>query len=270
MGMELREKMKEETDKSKASDLTSFIAFLPLGTLAVYFLYKSIPLVWALLAGVLKAICLISFYSNLLMKDVLWSIFGLCVFIIVSLPAYFNTLKVKSKKDVTCKQGNDPDQVIFSELFKACCNEVFSDYKISLLSNIPLAIQVLVAGSVFYSIFGLDWVLHSLAGFSIGAVSVKAYKTAVSTYGYNKLTFYFGFDSSKPEKKWASAGWTLFCLVVVTVSFELMERAAHFMAPNNMLRIGLETLWNSAGDAIFGIFGGMVAWYLLERKLHWV
>jgi len=270
MSIELREKMKKETDKLKVSDLTSFIAFLPLGTLAVYFLYKSIPLVWALLAGVLKAICLISFYSNLLMKDVLWSVFGLCVFIIVSLPAYFNTLNVRSKKDVTCKQSNDPDKVIFSELFKTCCNEVFSDYKISLLSNIPLAIQVLAAGSVFYSIFGLDWVLHSLAGFSIGAVSVKAYKTAVSAYGYNKLTFYFGFDSSKPEKKWASAGWTLFCLVVVTVSFELMERVAYFMAPNNMLRIGLETLWNSAGDAIFGIFGGMVAWYLLERKLHWV
>ena len=270
MTIELREKLKKETDKLKASDFTSFIAFLPLGTLEVYFLCKSIPFVWALLAEVLKAMCLISFYSNLLMKDVLWSVFGLCALIFVSLPVYFNTLNVRSKKDVTCKQSSDPDKVIFSELFKTCCNEVFSDYKISLLSNIPLAIQVLAAGSVFYSIFGLDWVLHSLAGFSIGAVSVKAYKTAVSTYGYNKLTFYFGFDSSKPEKNWASAAWTLFWLVVVTVSFELMERVAYFMAPNNMLRIGLDTPWNSAGDAIFGIFGGMVAWYLLERKLHWV
>jgi hypothetical protein len=270
MDIELREKMKRETDKLKVSDLTSFIAFLPLGTLAVYFLCKSMPLVWALLAGVLKAICVMSFYSSLLMRDVLWSIFSLCVFIIVSLPAYFNTLKVRSKKDVTCRQGNDPDKVIFSELFKTCCNEVFSDYRISLLSNIPLAIQVLAAGSGFYSIFGLDWVLHSLAGFGIGAVSLKAYKTAVSTYGYNKLRSYFGFDSSKPQKKWASAVWTVFWLVVITISFELMERATYFTARNNMLRIGLETPWNSAGDAIFGIFGGMVAWYLLERRLHWV
>jgi len=270
MSIELREKMERETDILKASDLASFMAFLPLGTFGVYFLYKSIPLVWALLAGVLKAMCLICFYSNLMTNDVFWSIFGLCVFILVSLPVYFNTLKVRSKKDITCKQSNDPDKVIFSELFKTCCNEVFSDYKISLLSNIPLAIQVLAAGSILYSIFGLDWVLHSLAGFSIGAVSVKAYKTAVSTYGYNKLASYFGFDSSKTEGKWASAGWTLFCLVVVTVSFELMERAVYFMSPNNMLRIGLEALWNSAGDAIFGIFGGMAAWYLIERKLHWV
>jgi hypothetical protein len=262
--------METETDKLKASDLASFMAFLPLGTLGVYFLCKSIPFVWALLAEVLKAMCLICFYSNLMTNNVLWSIFGLCVLIFVSLPVYFNTLNVKSKEDITCKHGSHPNKVIFSELFKTCCNEIFSDYKISLLSNIPLAIQVLAAGSILYSIFGLDWVLHSLAGFSIGAVSVKAYKTAVSTYSYNKLASYFGFDSSKAEKKWASAGWTLFCLVIVTVSFELMERAVYFMSPNNMLRIGLEAVWNSAGDAIFGIFGGMAAWYLIERKLHWV
>jgi hypothetical protein len=268
MSIELREKMKRETDKLKAS--AAFMAFLPLGTFGVYFLYKSIPLRWALLAAVLKAMCLRSFQSNLMANDVFFSILGLCAFILVSLPAYFNTLKVTSKEDVTCKQGNHTDKVTFSELFKVCCNEVFSDYRISLLSEIPFAIQVLAAGSILYSIFGLDWVLHSLAGFSIGAVSMKAYKTAVSTYGYNKLASYFHLDGSKTESKWASAWWTLFCLVVVTVSWELMERTVYFMLPNNMLRIGLEAVWSSAGDAIFGIFGGMAAWYLIERKLHWV
>jgi len=42
------------------------------------------------------------------------------------------------------------------------------------------------------------------------------------------------------------------------------------MSPNNVLRIGLEAPWNSVGDAIFGVFGGMAAWYLIEGKLHWV
>jgi hypothetical protein len=49
-----------------------------------------------------------------------------------------------------------------------------------------------------------------------------------------------------------------------------MERAVYFVSPSNILRIGLEPIWNSAGDAIFGILGGMAAWYLIERKLHWV
>jgi hypothetical protein len=270
MSIELQDKTGRDTDKLKAADLASFMSFLPLGTLGVYSLYKSMPFVWVLLAEVLKAMCLICFCSNLMTNDVLWSIFGLCTLIFVSLPVYFNTSNVKSKEGTTCRQGSHPDKVIFSKLFKTCSNGVFSDYQISLLSKIPLAIQVLAAGSILYSIFGLDWVLHSLAGFSIGAVSVKAYKTAVSTYGYNKLASYFGFDPSKAEAKWASAAWTLFCLVIVTVSFELMERAVYFTLPTNMLRIGLEAVWNSAGDAVFGIFGGMAAWYIIERRLHWV
>jgi hypothetical protein len=273
MSMELGKEVKRGTDELKASDSAAFIAFLPLGALGVHFLYKSIPLAWALLAGVLKAMCLISFFSNLMTNDVLWSVFGLCAFVLVSLPVYFNTLNGRSKENITCMQGNHSDKVVFSEVFETCRNQVFSDYRISLLSKIPLAIQVLAAGTVFYSVFGLDWILHSLAGFGIGAVSVKAYKAAVSTYGYNKLASYFDLDRFrffKNEGKWASAEWTLFCLVVVTVSFELMERAVHFMSPSNMLRIGLEVPWNSAGDAIFGIFGGMAAWYLIERRLHWV
>jgi hypothetical protein len=240
-----------------------------MGSLAEYFLYRSIPLGLALLAWLLKAMCLLSLYLNLVANDGFWSIMGLCAFIMVSLPAYFDATKVTSKEDLVLRQDNDPDKVIFSELFKTCCSAVFSDYKILLLSQIPLAIQVLAAGSVLYSIFGLDWVMHLLAGFSIGAVCVKAYKTAVGTYGYCKLASYFGFESSKIEGKWGSAWWALFCLVLVTVFWELMEQTVHFISPTNILRMGFEPLWNSAGDVIFGVFGGLAAWYLLEHKLHW-
>jgi hypothetical protein len=265
--------IKRHVGQLKVSDPAAFLAFLPLGTLGVHFFYKSIPLKWALLAGGLKAICGASIVSNLMTGDVTWCVFGLCAFVLVSLPAYFNTLKVTSKEDLTHKQGGHPDKVISSELLRTCCNAVFSDYRISLLSKISLATQVLASGSILYSVFGLDWVTHALAGFGIGAVCVKAYKTAVNTYGYGKLSSYFGlgrFESFKTEDKWASAGWALFCLAIVAVSWELMERAVYFVSPSNILRIGLEPIWNSAGDAIFGILGGMAAWYLVERKLHWV
>jgi hypothetical protein len=31
----------------------------------------------------------------------------------------------------------------------------------------------------------------------------------------------------------------------------------------------LESIWNSVGDIIFGIIGGIVAWHLIEHKLRW-
>jgi hypothetical protein len=265
--------MKRETGLLGASDPVALLAFLPLGTLGVYFLYRSIPLRWTLLAGVLKAVSLVSFCSNLLANDVTWSTLSLCSFLLVSLSAYFNTLRMASKEDITQKRWNHSNKVISSELLKTCSDAVFSDYKISLLSKIPLAIQVLVAGSVVYSIFGLDWIMHAMAGVGICAVSLKAYKTAVGDYGYETLASYFhlgGFKSFRAEGKWASANWALFCLVVVTVSWELFERAVYFISPSNIMRIGLEPLWDSAGDVIFGILGGMMAWYLMERRLHWV
>ena len=141
-------------------------------------------------------------------NDILWSIFSLYAFIHISLPVYFNTVNAITGRNIAHEGRIQPDKVVFSELFKTVYNRVFSDYKISLLSKIPLAIQVLVGGSVLYSIFGLDWVMHSLAGFGIGAVSLKAYKTAVNTYGYSKLASYFGLDkfkSFKTERKWATA-----------------------------------------------------------------
>ncbi|MGC8940312.1 MAG: hypothetical protein ACP5KU_07450 [Candidatus Bathyarchaeia archaeon] len=171
-----------------------------------------------------------------------------------------------------CKCDNYPNKVVFSELFKKVYNAVFSDYRISLLSKVPLAIQVVVAGSLLYSIFGLDWVMHLLAGFGVGIVSLKTYKTAVNVYGYDKLSSYFGlnrFDLFKKEHKYATLEWTLFCLVVVAVPWELMERAVYFVSPNNPLRVGLESVWNSVGDVIFGVIGGIIAWFLIEHQLRW-
>ena len=251
---------------------SAFIAFLPFGTLAVSFLYESVPLGWASLASLLKALSLASLLSNFMRVDVLWSIFAFYTYMLLSLPAYLSTKKVLKDEKPVGKGDSYPKKVVFSELFKKLYNGVFSDYRISLLSKIPLTIQVVAAGSLLYSIFGLDWVMHSLAGFGVGAVSLKAYKTAVNAYEYNKLSSYFGlnrFDSFKNEGKYATLEWTLFCLVVVAVPWELMERAVYFVSPNNPFRVGLESIWNSVGDIVFGIIGGIVAWYLLEHKLRW-
>ena len=251
---------------------SAFIAFLPFGTLAVSFLYESVPLGWASLASLLKALSLASLLSNFMRVDVLWSIFAFYTYMLLSLPAYLSTKKVLKDEKPVGKGDSYPKKVVFSELFKKVYNDVFSDYRISLLSKIPLAIQVVAAGSLLYSIFGLDWVMHLLAGFGVGAVSLKAYKTAVNAYGYNKLSSYFGlnrFNSFKNEGKYASLGWILFCLLVVTVSWELMERTVYFVSPNNPLRVGLESVWDSAGDIVFGVIGGIVAWYLIGHKLRW-
>jgi len=249
----------------------AFIAFLPFGTFAVHFLYESIPLEWASLASLLKTVSLISFYSNLVTNDVLWSFFALYAFVLASLPAYLNTVNTKKNKNIACRRKKGPSKVVLLELFKKVYSGVFSDYKISMLAKIPLVLQLLAAGSVLYSIFGLDWVIHSLTGFGVGAISLKAYETAVNAYGYSKLASYFGigrFESFRTKRRWATAEWTFFCLVVVTLSWELMERIVYFISPNNVLRVGLEVVWNSVGDVIFGILGGMIACYLLS-KLRW-
>jgi len=250
----------------------AFIAFLPFGTLAIHFLCESIPLGWACLASLLEMASLISLYSYLITNDVFWSFLALYAFILVSLSTYFSVVNTMKNKNVAPRQNRRSDKVVFSELSKMVCSEVFSCYKISLLAKIPLVMQLLAVGSVVYSIFGLDWVMHALAGFGVGAISLKVYKTAVNGYGYSKLVSYFGLDrfkSFKTARKYGAAEWTLFCLVVVTLSWELMERIVYFMSPNNVLRVGLECVWNSVGDVVLGILGGMIALYLIERKLHW-
>jgi hypothetical protein len=230
-------------------------------------------LLWASLAELLRTVSFVAFFTNLVANDAFWSILGLYTFVLVSLPVYFTTTKSKSNHNHNRNEKFDrPVRVVFSELFKSVYRGVFSDYRLSLISKIPLVVQVLIAGSVLYTIFGLDWIMHALGGFGVGAISLKVYKVGVSVYGYGKLASYFGmdrFESFKTERKYATGEWTLFCLTVITVGWELMERVVYFINPYNTLRIGLELAVNSAGDVVFGVLGGMAAWYILDRKLHW-
>jgi hypothetical protein len=153
-----------------------------------------------------------------------------------------------------------------------CSNSVFSDYRTALLAKIPLVVQVLAAGSIIYHIFGIDWVMHGLAGFGIGAAAMKAYKTAVNHHGYSKLASYFRLDRFKifrVERKTGSLEFALFGIMVAALMWELMERTAYFISPANVLRIGPETPVNILGDMIFDIIGGVIAWVLINYKLKW-
>jgi len=259
--------MGEGINKSKAPN-SAFVAFFPFGMLAVYLLHGSVPLRWVSLASLLQSLSFLSICSNLMINDMVWSAFSLWAFIMVSTPIYLSTMKTINNKNPV-RQGG---KITLPRLFKTCCNGVFSDYRISLMSKIPFVIQVFAAGSVLYSIFGLDWLLHSLAGFGVGTVALKAYKTSVKSYGYVNLASYFRLDRFKAfrtERKHGAAEWTLFSLIVVTLLWELMERVVYFISPTNVLRIGFESLWNSTGDIIFGILGGMLAWYLIEHRFRW-
>jgi hypothetical protein len=48
-----------------------------------------------------------------------------------------------------------------------------------------------------YNVFGADWVLHALAGFGIGAISLKAYVTGVRYCSYDRLASFFGLSRLK-------------------------------------------------------------------------
>lgn len=250
------------------SRIPAFLAFIPFGALLVWLFDDIMPLSWLSLAAMLRSISLLSIYVNITANDIVWSIFGIWAYISISIPFYLNVDKMPH---VGGSQVNCPS-LTFPSLFKTCANAVFSDYRISLSSKIPLALQVLAGGSLLYEVFGADWILHALAGFGIGAIALKAYVTAVRHYGYNRLASYFhlsGFRIWKTERKHASAEWTLFSITVVAIIWEVFERSVHFLSPANTFRIGAEPLWNITGDMVFGIIGAMVAWYLIERKLHW-
>jgi hypothetical protein len=261
------EDMKREEKVNSKILHSALISFLPLGAVAIHFIYQTIPLRWALLTSILKITSLLSLFSNASNNDLLWSCLAIYAYILFSSPAYFDT--ITQMKNHTQEKEISPGKVVFSELFQKVYHGVFSDYKTSLIAKIPLALQLLAAGSIIYSIFGLDWIIHSLAGFGIGAVSLKAYKIAIKAYGYNKLASYFGISRFKPfktERKNAAAEWTLFCLVVVTVVWELLEYSVYCLSPYNPLRFRSESLWNTSGDIIFGILGGMTAYYTAENK----
>jgi hypothetical protein len=245
-----------------------FLAFIPFGTILIHLIYRSMPLRWVSLASLLKSISLLSIYTNLARNDILWSVFGVWAFLTVCMTVH---LSIASTKNPTNLEKH-PRNLTFSNLFRMCSNSVLSDYRTALLAKIPLVIQVLAAGSIIYQIFGIDWVMHALAGFGIGAATMKAYRTAVTHHGYSSLASYFRLDRFKifrVERKTGSLEFALFGIMVAAVLWELMERTAYFISPANMLRIGPEEPLNIFGDMIFNIIGGLVAWVLINYKLKW-
>jgi hypothetical protein len=249
------------------SCIPAFVVFIPLGVPLIWLFDAIMPLSWLSLAVMLRSISMLSIYVNITTNDIVWIMFGIWAYLTVSIPFYMNVGKAPRVGGSQAKCNN----LTFPNLFKTCANAVFSDYKISLLSKIPLALQVLAGGSLLYEVFGADWILHTLAGFGIGALALKAYVTGVSHYGYNRLASYFHLDrfrTFKVERKKASREFTLFSIIVVALVWEIFERTVHFLSPVNVFRIGAESLWNITGDVVFAIIGAMVAWYLIERRLH--
>lgn len=248
--------------------IPAFAAFIPFGTFLVYRFFSVMSLGWVSLAVMLKWISLLSICVNIIANDLLWIVLGIWTYIIVCIPLYVNVVKAQS---VTIVEKNS-DRIGFKNLFKMCSNAVFSDYRISLTAKIPLVTQALVGGSILYEVFAADWIIHALAGFGIGAIALKAYKTAVNNYGYGPLISYFNLDKiriSRVERKTGSLEFALFSIVVFASIWEIFERAVYLMSPNNAFRIGMEPSWNIIGDIVSAITGGMVAWYLIKCKLKW-
>jgi hypothetical protein len=240
-------------------------AFIPFASLALKVFHITIPLKWiALLIG-LQTTIVLSFYLNFETSDFFWCFLSIGSYILVTMPFY---MKCCNKSVVNVQRSYQ--EITIENLFRICAKEVFSDYRLSLLSKIPLALQVLVGGSLLYGVFGADWVLHALAGFGIGALALRAYVTVVGHYGYDRSASYFHLDrfqALKIERKRASAEFTLFSIVVVAVAWEVMEGTVHFISPVNVFRVNGEPLWNSCGDLLFAVCGGMIAWYLFTNKL---
>lgn len=248
---------------------SAFIAFAPFGAFLVYLFHQSMPLKWVSLAFLLKSVCLFTIYLNATMYDFLWIIFGVWAFLAVCIPVYMNVINTLSPKHTEKLY----DKISLANLLKICSNAVFSDFRLALLAKIPLVAQVLAGGSILYAISGADWIMHAVAGFGIGAMALKAYKKAVSHYGYIHLASYFHLDRFQvfaTERKTGSAEFTLFSLTSVALTWEIFERLVYFASPTNVFRIRAEPFWNVVGDMLFAITGGMLAWYLVNCKVKWV
>lgn len=242
-------------------------AFLPFAPLTIKVFQVLMPVKWIALFTVLQAITLIAFYLNFIANDFVWLTLALWAYVLLAMPIYTNTVKTDTIGATVPQQ-----KLTFPNLFKICSKAVFSDYRISLVSKIPLTLQVLAGGSLLYEVFGADWILHGLAGFGIGALALTAYSAGVEHYGYGSLASYFRlsrFRTLKVERLRASAEFTLFAIVVVAFTWEVFERSVHFASPVNVFRIGGEPMWNIFGDVFFAICGGMIAHYLLTHKFKW-
>lgn len=239
-------------------------AFVPFAPFTVRSLNNSMTLKWSFLFTALQAISILSFYLNFAVNDFLWCFYSVFAYLMVATPLYFNGAKIGVGEV-------HPQNLTFGNLFRTCANAAFSDYRISLLSRIPLVLQVLTGGSVLYAIFGADWAMHALGGFGVGALAWKAYVAGVGQFSYGRLASYFHLDryhTFKTERKNASAEFTLFSIIVVAVLWEVAERIIYFIAPANVFRIWAEPLWNIIGDIIFGAVGAMIAWYILTHKTN--
>ena len=260
--------MTSNSEHRSGRSIPVFTAFIPFGVLLIYDFYPIMPLRWVSLVALLESISLFSIYVNITANDLLWCTFGIWTFITVCRPVYFSVIKTQRKMHVK----KNCDTVTFKNLFRMCSDAVFSDYRIALTAAVPLVIQVLAGGSVIYKVSGGDWVMHTLAGFGIGATAFKAYKTAVNNYGYGNLASYFHIDRlriPKVERKTGSLEFTLFSLVVVAAIWEIFEATVCLVAPNNLFRVAMEPLGNMFGDIVCAIIGGTAAWYLIKSKLKW-
>jgi hypothetical protein len=261
--------MTSNSEHRSGAPIPAFAAFIPFGALLIYRFHSIMPLRWVSLVTMLESASLLSIYVNITANDPLWTIFGIWTFIAVCAPVYLNAVKTQRVEGVE----RNCDKITFTNLFMTCSNAVFSDYRIALTALIPLVMQMFAGGSILYRVFGAAWVMHALAGFGIGAVAFKAYKTAVDHYEYSHLVSYFRLDRfriSGVESKTSSLGFTLFSLVVLASTWEIFERVVYLMSPVNVFRVGLEPPWKSIGDVVFGVTGGMAAWYLVKRKLKWL
>ncbi len=260
--------MTSNSEHRPGQSVPVFTAFIPFSVLLIYNFYHIMPLSWVSLVTLLESISLFSICVNIAANDLLWCMFGIWTFITVCRPVYFNVLKAQRVVHVKKNCGT----IAFKKLFKMCSDAVFSDYRIALTAAIPLVIQVLAGGSVIYKVSGGDWIMRTLAGFGIGATAFKAYKTAVTYYGYGNLASYFHLDRLRipeVERKTGSLEFTLFSLVVVAAIWEVFEAIVCLVAPNNLFRVAMEPFGNIIGDIVSAIIGGTAAWYLIKYKLKW-
>ncbi|MCK5628890.1 hypothetical protein KAI12_05425 [Candidatus Bathyarchaeota archaeon] len=245
-----------------------FMAFIPFGILLIQNFYPVMSLKWALLVASLESIAIVTIFTNVAANDPVWALFGVWAFIVVCRPVYFALRRAKSEN----LKPKSLDKLTFGNLFKLCSGAVFADYRITLLAAIPLVVQALIGGSIIYTIYGGDWVMHTLAGFGVGAMAFLAYRTSLNKYGYTRLYSYFHLDKirfPKIERKTGALEFVIFSIIIVAVIWEALELSIILVSPENVLRVHMETLFNRFADISVAIFGAIFAWYLIKYKLKW-
>ena len=269
-------KRKNKTNKT----IHEIVAFIPFGIILVQRAKPVMPLRWILLVISLEVIAIATIFTNIVANDPVWALFGVWAFIIVCRPIYFTFKQTKSNNPKPSKVVNPSNKVnqtnteklTFKNLFNLCAKTNFSNYRIGLLSSVPLVVQALVGGSIIYTLFGGDWVMHYLAGIGIGAMAFLAYRTSLDKYGYKGLHEYFRLDSihlPKTERKTGSLEFVIFSIIIVALIWELLEYSIVTINPENVWRVHVETTINRGMDFGVAILGAITAWYLIKYKFKW-